>query len=233
MRQLFDILIINKIVIPYGVITIGKKAFFGSPIFSVTLPSTVTTICEGAFAQCGLSEITLPEGLTSIGDNAFKNCLALRKISLYAGKITIGVDAFLACSHAVQFTMRVRLRVLLSYDWVHYNSCRLFFTFDFFCEFLSILELVRMTRVSKCFYSAIVTRSRHDFLFERLGRANISVIGNDDDADCLAIVCSCDAALRSCLPNATDEIQLYSSNTSSISSARYPQSFLVPVALSL
>ena len=141
--------------------------------------------------------------MVSIGRYAFTLCDALQNVSLTAGVTTLGDDAFLLCSHNIQFTLRVRPRVLLPYDWTHYNNRMLFFTLDLFYDFLSMRELGLMTRVSKSFYSFIVTRSRHNIIFDRLGQANS---GSDDDENCLAILCSSEADIRSCITNAVDEI---------------------------
>ena len=58
------------IALPYGVRTVGERAFWGSALESVDLDG-VTGIGEAAFFETQLKNITIPSGLTSIGRMAF------------------------------------------------------------------------------------------------------------------------------------------------------------------
>ncbi len=77
---------IRRIVIPEGVVSIGKQAFEScGGLSSVILPSTVTMIDTFSFFRCGgLSSIVLPESLASIGSGAFMDCDRLTDI-YYSG----------------------------------------------------------------------------------------------------------------------------------------------------
>ena len=60
-------------IIPYGVTSIGVKAFsYCAGLTSVTIPDSVTSIGKWAFWFCeSLTSITIPKSVTSIGDEAF------------------------------------------------------------------------------------------------------------------------------------------------------------------
>ena len=54
---------------------IGKCAFKGCRLTSLTLPDGITSISEEAFWGCsGLTSLTLPASITSIGSSAFSGC---------------------------------------------------------------------------------------------------------------------------------------------------------------
>ena len=57
------------------VISIGKDAFNGKGLTSVTLPETLTTILDRAFRDCSaLSSITITKNVSSIANTSFYNC---------------------------------------------------------------------------------------------------------------------------------------------------------------
>jgi hypothetical protein len=74
----------KDIVIPDGIITIGKEAFKSISLSSVTIPESVTTIEDSAFANTGLNEINVPNTVTNIGTSAFKNIMIVK----YKGSAT-------------------------------------------------------------------------------------------------------------------------------------------------
>ena len=59
--------------IPGNVRTIGKGAFWGSAVRSVTLHQGLKTIGEDAFRDTSLTSIVLPDGLSSVENYAFYN----------------------------------------------------------------------------------------------------------------------------------------------------------------
>lgn len=82
-----------------GIVYIGKSAFKGSGIESVTIPDSVTTIEESAFRGCtALKSVTLPESLTTISDYAFYECSALESVEFLRNVKTIGKYAFSGCT---------------------------------------------------------------------------------------------------------------------------------------
>ena len=113
---------VKDLVIPDGIPTIGKAAFDGCDMVSVTIPNSVTSIESNVFAYCknltavalpnsidsicsytfagcsALKSIEIPANIRSIGDFAFHDCTALADITIHEGLTSIGVDTFYGCS---------------------------------------------------------------------------------------------------------------------------------------
>ena len=115
---------LTSITIPGSVTTIGKNAFAGSHLAtvsfgtdshlttigdysfyncwnlpSITLPASVTSIGESTFYRCtGLTSITIPASVTSIGKTAFHSCSGLTSITIPSSVTSIGAGAFYACT---------------------------------------------------------------------------------------------------------------------------------------
>lgn len=72
--------------IPDGVTAIKPSAFWRAIVESVIIPNGVTSIGEYAFSHClNLSSITIPDSVTSIGECAFEFCSSLTSIYGYKG----------------------------------------------------------------------------------------------------------------------------------------------------
>ena len=93
----------KKIILPDGVTSIGEDAFlFNKTITSVVIPEGVETIEKGAFWGCEkLKEVTLPDTIRRIGDNAFYNDVALTRIVIPDGCEEIGEDCFTGCKNLI------------------------------------------------------------------------------------------------------------------------------------
>ena len=91
--------LVTKLVIPDSVTTIGKYAFCGCSLTSVTIGNGVTEIGDQAFSSCsGLTSVTIGNGVTSIGGSAFYCCSGLTSVTIGNGVTTIGKEAFYGCS---------------------------------------------------------------------------------------------------------------------------------------
>lgn len=90
----------GEFVIPYGVMGIGKRAFYGCfRLASVTIPSSVTSIGAYAFCACdGLTSMTIPDNVTSIENSAFFNCGGLTSVTISNGITSIEPGVFCGCS---------------------------------------------------------------------------------------------------------------------------------------
>ena len=82
---------LTYVIIQNGVAGIGKNAFFGTGLISITIPESVTSIGENAFAGChNLEKIKLPDGLIAIEQGTFNYCTSLKSITLPTGITRIG-----------------------------------------------------------------------------------------------------------------------------------------------
>lgn len=81
---------LKSISIPQGVTTIGKEAFYCSPLSVIDFSeqSALTTIGSNAFTGSLIKDITIPNSVTTIGLGAFAACSNLQKITLpFVGQI--------------------------------------------------------------------------------------------------------------------------------------------------
>lgn len=77
---------------------IGKEAFKGSGLTSVSLPGTLYNIGEGALASCeDLVSISLPASLKIVERDAFNSCVSMKTIVLPQGTAHLGAGAFYNC----------------------------------------------------------------------------------------------------------------------------------------
>lgn len=88
---------ITNLVIPDGILSVNKYAFFNcSSLRSVVIPNSVTKIGESAFAGCvNIATVTLSSGVASYGNYAFSNCLSLNTIYNYrTTPVILGTTVF-------------------------------------------------------------------------------------------------------------------------------------------
>lgn len=92
---------------------VGKEAFKGSQLTSVTLPDTLYNIGEGAFASCeDLVSLRLPAGLRIIEKNAFHSCVSLKTVALPEGTAHLGAGAFCNCKLLESITIPASVQMI-------------------------------------------------------------------------------------------------------------------------
>ncbi len=70
---------IKKIILPEGIVKIGKWAFAFTELEEINIPSSLRELGDNAFLRdtCLNCPIVLPEGVEEIGDNTFNQCFKL------------------------------------------------------------------------------------------------------------------------------------------------------------
>ena len=98
---------VKSVTISNGVTSIEKQAFsFCQRLTSITIPGNVKTIGEDAFADCpDLVSVTIEDGETAIEDGAFYGCTGLTSVSIGNGAKRIGKKAFLGCRSLMSVTI--------------------------------------------------------------------------------------------------------------------------------
>ena len=115
----------KKVIIPYGVKSIGVSAFSKcSYLTEVDITESVTYIGEHAFDGCrNLKEIAIPNGITGIEPYTFYNCSSLEKVSLPGSVTYIGGNAFCYCESLSEITLPENLREIGEFAfYCCYNS---------------------------------------------------------------------------------------------------------------
>ncbi|MDE7164770.1 MAG: leucine-rich repeat protein [Clostridiales bacterium] len=122
--------VINNLIIPNSVTSIGSYAFYGcAGLTNVTIPNSVTSIGSYAFYGCteitsimisnklnsiesytfygcaNLTNITIPDGVTSIGSYAFYGCARLTSITIPNSVTSIGICAVGSCNSLESITL--------------------------------------------------------------------------------------------------------------------------------
>ena len=91
---------VNELVIPEGVTTIKKYAFFSfKELRKIILPSTLKRIEEHAFSECELlEEINIPDHVEYVGKYAFKLCNSLTSLTFSSNVTEIEAGVCAQCN---------------------------------------------------------------------------------------------------------------------------------------
>lgn len=109
-------------VIPAGMTTIAKEAFYGCKnITGVSIPSSVTAIGASAFNGCsGLQAIRIPAGVTKINDRVFSYCDSLISVELPGTVTSIDQYAFAGCGMLQEIVIPPSVRAI---DLTAFDDC--------------------------------------------------------------------------------------------------------------
>ena len=122
---------VTKVIIEYGITSIGDYTFTHGPIpdengfvslTSVTIPNSVTSIGETAF--CGstsLTSIKIPSSVTKIDMEAFRDCISLTEIIIPDSVTSIGAGAFWGCTSLTSITIPSNVT---SIGYYAFSNCR-------------------------------------------------------------------------------------------------------------
>ena len=99
--------LVTELVIPDGVSSIGKYAFYGySSLTSIVISRGVTNIDENAFSNCdSLTSIEISDSVTSIGYGAFRDCDNLTSIVIPDSVTNTGEFVFANCDSLIKVTL--------------------------------------------------------------------------------------------------------------------------------
>ncbi|GAA0076525.1 hypothetical protein UT300005_09030 [Clostridium sp. CTA-5] len=113
---------LKDINLPSSVISIGNKAFNGTPWFEnqrnsdglviingilmewkdasgdITIPSDIKSIGDGVFFNTNITSVAIPKGVKSIGKSSFERCSNLTKVIMPSSVKSIGDYAFRDCT---------------------------------------------------------------------------------------------------------------------------------------
>ena len=83
---------VRSLTLPSTLKTIEEKAFFRCSITEIILPEGLLTIGKDAFSYTGLKTIEIPSSVKEIGEYAFYNCTSLLEINVGSpeGELTLG-----------------------------------------------------------------------------------------------------------------------------------------------
>lgn len=89
--------LLHKVVLPEGLLTIGKSAFSAGNVVDVNIPSTITSVGTSAFTYTSITSVELPDGCLEIGESAFSGCRNLRSVKWSDEIKTIRYHTFFEC----------------------------------------------------------------------------------------------------------------------------------------
>ncbi len=95
----------GNLVIPEGCTSIGREAFIGAQITSLTLPSTISYVGYDCFNGVPITSLTLTNGISGLLDRAFSECNGLTAISIPGSVETLPMSLFSNCTNLETVTL--------------------------------------------------------------------------------------------------------------------------------
>ena len=98
---------LTSVTISEGVTSIGAEAFYSCErLTNLLISASVTSIGENAFPFCtSLTSVTIPESVTSIGNWAFYGCSGMTSVTIPESVMSIGENAFPFCTSLTSLTI--------------------------------------------------------------------------------------------------------------------------------
>ena len=103
---------INKIVLPYSIMSIGDYAFSSSALEEINLPDGLTSIGDWAFSSSPIKKIVLPDALGEIGHGTFMRCTSLTEVQFGEYLRYLGPEAFSFCTNLTEISLPDGLEVI-------------------------------------------------------------------------------------------------------------------------
>ncbi len=98
----------QEVIIPEGVLKIGKKCFEGMPICKVVFPETLEEIEERAFKDCkNLTTINFPKSLRRVQNCSFEKCTKLQEVNIPVEVEELGYACFYKCRKLSNITINL------------------------------------------------------------------------------------------------------------------------------
>lgn len=115
---------VQKVIIPYGILSIEDGAFYKSTsLKEISIADSVTKIGFGAFYSCSaLESITIPGSVTSIGSSAFASCTLLENATLSNGIKSTGQGAFRGCKNLSSVSLADTLTSISAYTFAECDN---------------------------------------------------------------------------------------------------------------
>lgn len=146
---------VQRLVVGYGVTTIGSAAFYGiESLSSVSLPGSIEVISDEAFHSClELTNVVIPEGVKMVGSEAFCDCPKIANISLPTSLNAICGRAFMFCDSLTEVLLP---EGLLYVGKEAFAGCIGLKTISFPTTFLGIENdaFAHCTRLEKIYFNA-------------------------------------------------------------------------------
>ncbi len=114
---------IEEVILPEGLIQVGKFGFSGSGLVRISIPDTCTSLEAAIFSRCSkLESVKLPPTLLEIYGGMFFNCTSLKEIELPESLIKIESEAFQGCSSLESIILPSNLQQIGSYAFLGCTS---------------------------------------------------------------------------------------------------------------